>query len=207
MIKKFSIIFLWVIHISGIIGIYLGYEDFFFPKSGGTLLYILLLLVLWFPLKDLKFCLLFLGCAAAGIGVEWIGVHTGKLFGEYHYLDNMGYGLDGVPYLIGVNWAVLVFITHSMAQIILKSKYIVATVGAGLMVFIDFFLEQICEYAGFWTFSNGAGFYNYICWFIIAWFLHLVAFEVKLKGDAKIASHLYIVQIIFALSIWIIIST
>jgi uncharacterized membrane protein len=206
MIKKFCIIFLWVIHVSGIIGIYLGHDDFFFPKSGGTILYILLLLVLWFPVKEIKSWLLFVGCAATGIVAEWIGVHTGKLFGEYHYLDNMGYDLDGVPYLIGVNWAVLVFITHSMAQVVFKSKYLVATAGAGLMVFIDYFLEQMCEYAGFWTFDNGAGFYNYLCWFIIAWFLHLAAFEVKLKGDPKIAAHLYIVQLIFALSIWIIIS-
>lgn len=206
MIKKYTLIFLWIIHISAIIGVSLGFDDFFFPKSWGSMLYVFLMLILWFPINNLKYALFFLVCFATGIGVEWIGVHTGSLFGSYYYLENLGYKLDGVPYLIGVNWGILVFITHSISKGFSKSKYIIATLGSALMVFLDYFLEQMCEHAGFWKFADGAGWYNYLCWFIVAWVLHYVAFQIKLEGDKKTSYHLYFVQLIFAFSIWMIIS-
>jgi putative membrane protein len=37
------------------------------------------------------------------------------------------------------------------------------------MVLLDVFLEQICDYAGFWSFEQGAGWFNYLCWFVITY--------------------------------------
>lgn len=90
MIKKAALIFLWVIHISALIGIAMGYEDFFFTKSPFTLLYLFFLSVLFIPIDDKKSFLLVAGFFATGFIVEWIGVHTGGLFGDYYYGKNMG---------------------------------------------------------------------------------------------------------------------
>ncbi|SCY20418.1 putative membrane protein [Nonlabens sp. Hel1_33_55] len=205
--KKAVILFLWVIHVSALIGIGLGYEDFFLGKSPFTMLYITVLVFAFFPIVKIKELALFAGFFLAGMTVEWLGVHTGWLFGEYSYGENFGPKLDGIPFLIGINWAVLTFTTHIIAKRWLKNLWLVAAVGSGLMVFLDFFLEQICDYAGFWNFTGGASWFNYVCWFVIAFILHLIASKFKLNGDFKISLHIYIVQLIFASILWIIIST
>jgi len=205
--KNAAIIFLWIIHLSALIGIGLGFESFFLEKSPFTMLYLTALLLVFYPVTHLKGIGLFVLFFTVGMFTEWLGVHTGWLFGDYNYGINFGPKLDGIPYLIGINWAVLTFVTHQIARKYFSNSWVIATVGAGLMVILDFFLEQISDYAGFWSFDGGAGWFNYICWFIIAYFLHLTASYYKLLGDFKISMHLYIVQLTFAASLCIIIST
>lgn len=200
------LIFLWIIHLSALIGITLGYEDFFLPKSPFTILYLLVLLLVFFKVDSQKKILLFLLFMSIGMAVEWIGIHTGNLFGAYYYGINFGPKLDGVPWLIGVNWAILTFITHVIARNFLKNPVAIITSAAALMVGMDFFLEQICDFAGFWHFNGGAGWFNYLCWFIIAAALHAVALKFKLNGNRLISYHLYGVQLFFAIGLWIIIT-
>ncbi len=208
MYKSVATAMLWVIHVSGIIGIALGNGSFFFPKSPLTLIYLAVVTIAFFPVLDLKKILLFALCFATGMGVEWIGVHTGTLFGDYHYGVNMGWKLDGIPYLIGSNWAILAFITHEIGRKITKNAIAHVAIGAGLMVLLDFFLEQVCDYAGFWHFDGGsAGWFNYLCWFLIAVALHVILRWQKLRGDTTISLHLFIVQLIFSIALWIIITT
>lgn len=204
--KNALLLFLWIVHISALIGLALGYEDFFLGKSPFTMLLLAGLLIYYFPITDPKKILLFLSVTSIGIAVEWIGVHTGWLFGTYSYGNNFGPKLDGIPYLIGVNWAILTFCTHILSKRFLSNRWIIAGFGAALMVILDIFLEQICDYAGFWSFENGAGWFNYLCWFVIAYLLHLIAYSFNLKGDFKVCAHLYIVQLIFAAILWIIIT-
>ncbi len=207
MIKTVVIIFIWIVHISALIGLALGYEDFFLSKSPWTMILLLVTLTVYFPINQLKQVALFFLCMVVGMGVEWIGVHTGWLFGEYSYGYNFGPKLDGIPYLIGVNWAILTFCGHRIALHFFDNKWMIAASGAGFLVFLDFFLEQICDYADYWTFTGGAGWYNYVCWFVIAYTLQLAAYHAQLKGDLKISSHLYASQLTFATILWIIIST
>ena len=103
--KNASIVFLWIIHISALIGILLGYESFFLEKSPFTICYLVALLFLWFPINKIKPLLLFIAVAITGIGVEWLGVHSGLLFGDYSLGENFGPKFDGIPYLIGLTWA------------------------------------------------------------------------------------------------------
>lgn len=206
MIKQVAIGFLWIIHLSAIIGIALGYETFFFPKSPFTMVYIMFMMVWWFPVNKIYTIGLFFICFAIGMLTEWIGIHTAWLFGDYRYLNNLGIKLDGVPLLIGVNWGILVFITHILAGHYYKNKWLRAMLGATLMVIMDYFLEQICAHAGFWEFTNGAGWYNYICWFAIGYVLQLLASRFQLQGDKRVALNLYLVQTLFAAILWILIT-
>lgn len=204
--KKALIVFLWVVHISALIGLALGYKDFFVEKSPFTLLYLALVLVICYPVDSLKKGLLFGLCFTVGMGVEWIGVHTGSLFGNYYYGENLGPKLDGIPYLIGVNWAILAFISHAMAIAFFKNITAQIFSAAALMVLLDFFLEHICDYTDYWHFEGGAGWWNYACWFIIAVFLHAILAHYKLRGDRNSSLHLYAAQLIFAAGLWIIIT-
>jgi uncharacterized membrane protein len=141
-----------------------------------------------------------------GIAVEWIGVHTGSLFGDYYYGKNFGPKIDGIPILIGVNWAILTFTTHVIAKKFLSSRIAIIALGAFLMVGLDYFLEQICDFSGFWHFDGGAGWFNYICWFLIAAILQAIALQFKLTGNKLISYHLYGVQLFFTIGLWIIIT-
>jgi putative membrane protein len=206
MIKKAALIFMWIIHLSGLIGIALGYEDFFLPKSPFTLVYLFFITILFIPVDSKKSVLLFSSFFVTGFVVEWIGVNTGILFGDYYYGKNFGPKIGGIPILIGANWAVLTLTSHVIASKLVDSIVWKAAIGAGLMIFIDFFLERICDYAGYWHFTGGlAGWYNYVCWYVVAFGLHLMAGFFKLQGDHKIALHIYSVQLIFSLLLWIII--
>ncbi len=207
MIKKAALIFLWVVHISALIGIALCQADFFLPKSPFTLMYILILCIAFIPVLTRRTWLLFSLFFMTGYVAEWIGVHTGFLFGDYYYGKNFGPKIDEIPILIGVNWAVLTTISHIIIHKITSNLYLKAVLGASLMVLLDFFLEQICDFAGFWHFEGGAGWFNYVCWWIIAFILHLLAGKFKLQGDFKTALHIYSVQLIFTAALWIIITT
>jgi putative membrane protein len=204
--KVGALIFLWIIHIAALIGIALGYEDFFLPKSPFTLIYLLFLMILFFKIDSKKTVLLFAAFMLTGIAVEWLGVHTGSLFGDYYYGHNFGPKIDGIPILIGVNWAILTFTTHIIAKKFLSSSLAIIALGAFLMVGLDYFLEQICDFSGFWHFNGGAGWFNYLCWFIIAAILHAIAFQFKLSGSKLISYHLYSVQLFFTIGLWIIIT-
>jgi uncharacterized membrane protein len=203
---RIAIVFLWILHLAALIGIAIGYEDFFLPKSPFTIMYLLFFLIFFFKIDSRNKLLLFIAFMITGIGVEWIGVHTGSLFGDYYYGKNFGPKLDGIPLLIGVNWALLTFTTHIIAKSIFKSPIAIIATGAALMVGFDYFLEQICDFAGFWHFEGGAGWFNYLCWFTIAAALHAVSLQFKLRGNKLISYHLYGVQLFFAISLWIIIT-
>jgi uncharacterized membrane protein len=204
--KLGAVIFLWIIHIAALVGIALGYEDFFLPKSPFTLLYLLFLMIFFFKIDSQKKVLLFSVFMVTGIAVEWIGVHTGSLFGDYYYGKNFGPKIDGIPILIGVNWAILTFTTHVIAKKFLSSRIAIIALGAFLMVGLDYFLEQICDFSGFWHFDGGAGWFNYICWFLIAAILQAIALQFKLTGNKLISYHLYGVQLFFTIGLWIIIT-
>lgn len=200
--KLAALVFLWVIHISAVVGVFLGYESFFLPKSPFTLLYILVLLISFYPVGTRKTAPLFALCFIVGMGSEWIGVHTGLLFGNYTYGVNFGPRVFGVPLFIGFNWGVLTFITHAIAKSVSDNKKAIVLMAASLMVFLDFFLEQISAFAGFWSFVGGVGWYNYVCWFIIACLLHVIMLGQKLEGDRSLSLNIYSVQLVFAAAIW-----
>jgi putative membrane protein len=53
-----------------------------------------------------------------------------------------------------------------------------------LMVLLDVFLEQICDYAGSGVLSRYMGWFNYLCWFVIA-LVYRIAFVTNCEGISK----------------------
>lgn len=188
----------WLFHISGMVGISLGFEDFFLPKTPLNLLLGFLLLIAFFPIKGRTPILLTSIFFIAGMLVEWIGVKYGFLFGEYYYGDNLGPKFQGVPWLIGVNWAVLVVITGALASQWFNNFWIKIIVGAGLMVALDFFMEVSAPVFDFWDFGQqGAPLRNYIAWYVIAAILHFLFQKFKMKGNYQFSLNLFLAQVVF----------
>ncbi len=196
--KSFSIGLVWLFHLSAIIGITIGYTDWFITKTSLNLLLAFGLLAWNYPLNSPKKGLLTALFFVAGMLVEWIGVQYGFLFGTYHYGQNLGPKLDGVPWLIGINWAMLVLITGAISNYLFRHIFWKAVCGSALMVFLDFFMEFSAPVFDFWVWeADAAPFRNYVAWFFIAAVLHTIYQLFKVKGDMRFSAHLYMAQLVF----------
>lgn len=114
-----------------------------------------------------------------GFFSEWIGVHTGLLFGRYWYGMNLGPKLSGVPFIIGVNWAMLTILASGISVKWTKNITFQALIAAGLMTGIDVLMEPIAIRNDYWHWHKGViPLYNYLCWFVISFIGNLVLIKI-----------------------------
>ena len=163
-----SIGIIWLFHICGMIGISYGNKEFFLAFTPINLFISFVLLFInqvQLEKSELNAALIifFIGMIS-----EILGVNYGLIFGDYVYLDNLGFKVLGVPVLIGVNWIILTFITGSMSSYIITNKHKAAITGAILMILLDLIIEPVAPLLGFWIFDlPTVPLQNYIGWFII----------------------------------------
>jgi putative membrane protein len=201
------IAFIWLPHVVGIIGISLGFQEWFVQKTVLNLIASFGFFALYFPVQNrtrwMLFGLFFLG----GMTVEWLGVHYGLFFGDYSYGVNLGPKIDGIPLIIGVFWAVLTIITARIAKAILPKKttiLIVAAFGALLMVALDLLLELLAPHFDYWTFNPIAPpLENYISWWAFGFVFQLILLGVEKdefasdKDSLRVSTHIYLAQALF----------
>ena len=114
-----SIGIIWLFHICGMIGISYGNKEFFLAFTPINLFISFVLLFinqvqLEKPELNAALIIFFIGMIS-----EILGVNYGLIFGDYVYLDNLGFKVLGVPVLIGVNWIILTFITGHLLMLVL----------------------------------------------------------------------------------------
>ena len=209
-------------HVCGAIGILFSpYKDWFIANTPLNLLLMAALLFWVQPRKSLGFFLFFSISFLVGMGTEMIGVNTGKLFGDYHYGNVMGKKLNGVPYLIGINWFILTFCIgvlmtkisnwtedkYESLGVRLKPWIVTASFlfdGGFLATLFDFNIEPVANKLGFWQWKGGVipGF-NYICWFVISAQLVLLFKKLDFDKDNQFAIHLLIIQSLFFITLQI----
>ncbi len=194
----------WLFHVSAIIGIYLGFYDWFVEKTPLNLTLCFALLLLVWPLKSGKDLIIVYSFFMVGMVSEWGGVHYGFPFGEYIYGDNLGFKLAGVPALIGINWAMLVLITGSIASRMTRQFWLKVSIGAALMVFLDFFIEPNASALDFWYWENDhIPLSNYIGWFFVAALLHFVFQRTIKEVNFQFSLNLYLAQLIFFAALYV----
>jgi len=189
---------LWLFHVSGIIGISIGYQDWFASRTGLNLVIMFIALIAFYPMDSIKKWILFFTFGVLGILVEYLGVTFGLFFGDYVYGSNFGPKILGVPLLIGVNWAMLTFICGSVANKLSDNVFLKSLLGTFMMLFLDLFMEKVAPIFDFWEFTGGyAPIDNYIAWGVISFIFHLIFHLFKVKGNFLISFHLYMVQLVF----------
>jgi uncharacterized membrane protein len=197
-IQETGIKLIWLFHLSAMVGISIGFFDFFIPKTFLNLSIAFLLLLWIFPINSIKKISATLLFFSVGMLVEYLGVNYGLLFGTYEYGANLGLKFKGVPWLIGVNWAILVLITGAIANRLKVNRFWKVIIGASLMILLDLPMEVAAPIFDFWEFAGGvAPLQNFIAWFLIAAVLHVVFQVLKITGNFKFSLHLYICQFIF----------
>jgi len=189
---------LWLFHVSGIIGISIGYQDWFASRTGLNLVIMFIALIAFYPMDSIKKWILFFTFGVLGILVEYLGVTFGLFFGDYAYGSNFGPKILGVPLLIGVNWAMLTFICGSVANKLSDNVFLKSLLGTFMMLLLDLFMEKVAPIFDFWEFTGGyAPIDNYIAWGVISFIFHLIFHLFKVKGNFLISFHLYMVQLVF----------
>lgn len=125
-----------------------------------------------------------------GYLIEYIGVHTGVLFGEYHYGKGLSTKYMGIPLIIGLNWFIIVVSSTSIAQLIrtptLVTKtpdILIALIAGALCTALDFLIEPVAIKFDYWSWATETiPTFNYITWF---GFASMFAF-IYLKMSSKI---------------------
>jgi len=187
----------------GIVGTHISaYKDSFFGLSYFNLLLSFVILILARNDKNKAFWG-FLGFAFfIGMLVEWIGVHTGLLFGEYSYGKNLGYKVFDVPLVIGINWAMLTVVSSSVVSRINSNNLTKLVLSAILMTLFDALMEPVAIRSDFWSWDSGViPFYNYVSWFLISFILQSVYFRFKLLEVNKVHNLLFLCMILFFVSL------
>ncbi|MFT5778619.1 MAG: putative membrane protein [Crocinitomicaceae bacterium] len=135
--------------------------------------------------------------SCGGFIIEWIGVHTGALFGEYCYQSALGFKILGIPLVIGLNWYCIVLASVSISNYLKVNIILKAIIAALLCTFLDVLIEPVAIKFGFWEWnSTEIPLYNYICWFIFSFIFALVALR-YLKRPSKTATALFITWAVF----------
>ncbi len=188
----------WLFHLSALVGIALGYQDWFVAKTPLNLLICAALLILIYPIGSPKKILVFSIVFLIGMLVEWLGVTYGLFFGNYSYGTNFGPKLSGVPYLIGINWALLTFITAAITGYLSNRIWVRVLLGASLMLVLDYLMEYTAPRFDFWTFEGGyAGLNNYLSWFAFALVFQMLFHIMKISGNKLYSLHLFLAQCVF----------
>ncbi len=198
LVTKVSVFIIWLFTISAICGVMLGKLDWFMSKTPLNLLLILALLIVAFPLRETKTILLFLFIIVSSIFAEWLGVNYGLIFGEYDYGSNFGPKIGGVPYLIGINWAFLTFVTACISESWVKGFWWRTLIGAALMVLLDIFLEHSAPIFDFWYWSTGKPpLQNFLGWFALSLIYQALYHKLKIQGNTEFSYNVYASQLVF----------
>jgi putative membrane protein len=203
-------------HATGIIGIVFLKNDFILRSTPVNLLLMAVLLIWTQSNKNYFFLLFVLGSIAIGIVAEMIGVNTKLLFGDYSYGWLLGPQIKNVPWIIGVNWFIIIYccgisihtlLTKAVNKlstetatppIALRALSIIVD-GATLAVFFDWLMEPVATHLGYWQWRGEIPFYNYLCWFIVSVLLLALFHMLKFRKQNKFAIHLLMIQVMFFL--------
>ncbi len=192
-------LYIYVLLIFHTIGLFIFY---FFP-SLVSLAYVTLLVcgsVLFLSESDKKKAFpAYLIIYVLGYLIEYIGIHTQLLFGDYTYQTAMGYKLGEVPLVIGVNWFAIVVSSVSVVRSIpvKMNIWITSLVAALLCTLMDYIIEPVAVKFNFWSWEgNQIPMSNYFDWFIFSFIFAWIYARQKFSVN-KSAVILYFIWIVF----------
>ncbi len=198
-----AIAILVILHTVGLVGTAFFNEDLM--KLTPVNLLISLAIVFWFHEDYNKSFVFYLAVVYIfGYLLELAGITSGKIFGQYFYGNNLGLKLADVPLIIGINWVMLSYCSMSAVGVLsirftlLKQQFIAPAIGALLMVFSDFWIEQLSQRLDFWYWKNNTiPIQNYTAWFLFSFAFNFLFVRLQLQSTNKVAAALFILQLLF----------
>jgi putative membrane protein len=195
-----SIFLIILFHLVGLIGFIVPFLlPLFLQIVPFHLLLMLFLVLINHQEINLKFALFMLTVMMAGFVAEWIGVHKHWLFGNYAYGATLGFKVDQIPLMIGVNWFLLIYATSVfLEKLPIKKAWIKILAGSFLLVLLDLLIEPVAIQFNYWSWWNHViPFKNYACWFLVSLCFLTFFHQFKFKPQTWVAPVLLIVQFLF----------
>ncbi|WP_207424668.1 carotenoid biosynthesis protein [Desertivirga brevis] len=139
----------------------------------------------------------------AGFLIELAGVKTGYIFGDYTYGATLGYKIADIPLIIGINWVLMVYSTGAILENLrIKSRVILALLGAGLLSIVDILIEPVAVKYDYWSWANAEiPFHNTVGWFFFSIFMMSVFYMLRFEKNNPVGSILFIIQALFFLAL------
>jgi putative membrane protein len=205
-------------HLTGAMGMLFWRRDWFLMLTPLNLLVMFFLLIWTLPEKNQKLYGLFAAAFIIGIGTEMIGVKTGFLFGQYEYGNALGFKINGVPLLIGINWFIIVYASGMLARQLRQlftppcgatgrpafSRWLGTSMvidGAVIATLFDVIMEPAAVRLGFWSWQNGdIPLMNYLSWFMVSVVILYLMRSVSLRPH-QFAINLLLIEAIFFLAL------
>lgn len=144
--------------------------------------------------------------ACIGFAAEVLGVQQGWLFGTYVYGSVLGPGIWGVPFLIGLNWALLAYLATGLMLPLPIPTMQKVVLSALLLTGLDACMEPAAIGLGFWHWPGGyVPGQNYLGWTLTGIPVCLSRFLLLRDKSSPISSVLWWCQVLFffALSLWV----
>lgn len=199
---KLAVALLAIVYTVGVLGLNSPMRELFARLTPVTLLLTLVVMLSYHRRRGLGLvvfsCLVLLG----GFFVEWVGVHTGWLFGRYQYLEALGPKLDGVSVIIGVNWLLLVYAIGVFVQSFSVYAWRRVVLGALVMVATDLLIEPVAISLGFWTWEGGGiPLLNYLGWFVVSVAFFTLFEKMRLPKTNPVAGPVFGIMFLFFLTL------
>ncbi len=138
-----------------------------------------------------------------GFFAEWIGVHTGILFGSYTYGATLQPQLAGVPVAIGFAWLTSVWGAIAWSRKITDNKknlWIPSLLAALLMLAFDVIMEPAAVSLNYWNWQGGqVPMNNYLTWFVLGFMFIILGHRLRVAQMVwpALARHLFLAQVLY----------
>lgn len=216
--RRLATIIAIAFHLSGFIAMGIFKAESFIALTPLNML-VCAALILWTQEHINQGFIIFCGIAyITGFVTEGIGVNTGILFGNYSYGAPLGWQWKGIPFIIGVQWMVVMYCVgvcmHMLHARLLRGAptgadapvspgFVAASTiidGALLAVFFDWILEPVAIQLGYWTWEGDAiPMLNYITWFGVSVCILIFFHFLRFPKHNLFALHLLMIQVLFFL--------
>jgi putative membrane protein len=197
--QRAILVILPMMHLAGFLGLQIPVSQPFFKALVPFHLLSSLILLLLFHRDWSRSTVIF--CLVAyftGFFVEALGVHTGMIFGQYHYGDTLGWKIIDIPLLIGANWLALIYATGVISHRWHRLHWIKALLAAGVIVGIDVLIEPVAMRLDFWSWAGDSiPFQNYVAWYIVSFGLLWLFYQMPFQKQNRLAGLFLVCQVLF----------
>jgi putative membrane protein len=134
--------------------------------------------------------------------IEFAGVRSGKIFGDYHYGKTMFIQILDVPVVIGMNWVILILAGYSIAVWTKAKTILIPILSSVLIVGFDFIMENVAIKLDYWQWKdNTVPLQNYFAWFIISLIFSSNLVLMKVRVNNRVIKFYFIIQLLFFIAL------
>ena len=195
---RIAILLLALSHIVGIVGFNSPFAEWFMILTPLNLLLCCFLLLSGHSHITRSTLFGLAGIGLIGFIIEWVGVHTGIIFGEYTYGRTLGPKIDEIPVIISINWLMLTYAIGNVVARFSTDFYWRIILGAILMVGLDLIIEPVAIRFDMWQWeTESVPLMNYLAWFIVSIGTMTIYFKSVHGQNNKMAEWVILSQLLF----------